>query len=97
MIDFNIIDMIVDLTTRFWQFTVLGILIILGFVINLSDKLLKGNKVDFSYEEYPLMQPIRIPTKGKGFWSAIWLWLMTVRTWTVTKDFHYKLKGVEYM
>ena len=97
MIDFNLIDIIVDLMTRFWQFTVLGVLIILGFVINLSDKLLKGNKVDFSYEEYPLMQPIRIPTKGKGFWSAIWLWLMTVRTWTVAKDFHYKLKGVEYV
>jgi hypothetical protein len=44
MIDLNLIDIIVDLMTRFWQFTVLGILIILGFVINLSDKLLKGNK-----------------------------------------------------
>ena len=91
------IDLITDLATRFWQFTVLGILIIIGFVINLSDKLLKGNKVDFTYEEYPLMQPIRIPTKGKGFWSAIFLWLLTVRTWTIAKDFHYKLKGVEYV
>ena len=97
MLEFNLVDIIIDLTTRFWQFTVLGILIIIGFAINLSDKLLKGNKVDFSYDEYPLMQPIRIPTKGKGFWSAIWLWLMTVRTWTVAKDFHYKLKGVEYI
>ena len=91
------IELLIDLATQFWQFTVLGILIIIGFVINLSDKFLKGNKVDFSYDEYPLMQPIRIPTKGKGFWSAIWLWLMTVRTWTVAKDFHYKLKGVEYV
>ena len=97
MIDFNLIDITIDLATRFWQFTVLGILIIIGFAINLSDKFLKGNKVDFSYDEYPLMQPIRIPTKGKGFWSAIWLWLMTVRTWTVAKDFHYKLRGVEYV
>jgi hypothetical protein len=97
MLEFNLVDIIIDLTTRFWQFTVLGILIIIGFAINLSDKLLKGNKVDFSYDEYPLMQPIRIPTKGKGFWSAIWLWLMTVRTWTVAKDFHYKLRGVEYV
>ena len=31
------IDLITDLATRFWQFTVLGILIIIGFVINLSD------------------------------------------------------------
>jgi len=90
-------DLIIDLLTRFWQFTVLGILIVLGFVINLTDKFLKGNKVDFSYDEYPLMQPIRIPTKEKGFWGAIWLWLMTVRTWTIAKDFHYKLKGVEYV
>ena len=97
MIDFNLIETVIDLATRFWQFTVLGILIIIGFAINLSDKFLKGNKVDFSYDEYPLMQPIRIPTKDKGFWGAIWLWLMTVRTWTVAKDFHYKLKGVEYV
>ena len=97
MIDLNLIDIIVDLMTRFWQFTVLGILIVLGFVINLSDKLLKGNKVDFSYEDYPHMRPIRIPTKDKGFWGAIWLWLMTVRTWTITKDFNYKLKGKEYV
>ena len=97
MIDFNLIDIIVDLMTRFWQFTVLGILIILGFAINLTDKMLKGKKVDFSYEELPHMQPIRIPTKDKGFWGAIWLWILTVRTWTITKDFHYKLRGVEYV
>lgn len=97
MIDINLIDVVIDLATRFWQFTVLGILIIIGFAINLSDKLLKGNKVDFSYTEYPLMQPIRIPTKDKGFWSAIFLWLLGVRTWTIAKDFHYKLKGVNYV
>ena len=97
MIDFNIIDITIDLATRFWQFTVLGILIIIGFAINLTDKMLKGKKVDFSYEELPHMQPIRIPTKDKGFWGAIWLWILTVRTWTITKDFHYKLRGVEYV
>lgn len=91
------IDLVVELVTNFWQFTVLGILIILGFLINLTDKFLKGKQVDFSYDEYPLMQPIRIPTKEKGFWGAIWLWLMTVRTWTIAKDFHYKLRGVEYV
>jgi len=68
MIDINIIDIVIDLATRFWQFTVLGILIIIGFAINLSDKLLKGKKVDFSYDELPHMQPIRIKTKEKGFW-----------------------------
>jgi hypothetical protein len=28
-------ELIIDLITRFWQFTVLGILIIVGLVINL--------------------------------------------------------------
>jgi hypothetical protein len=91
------IEIIIDLATRFWQFTVLGILIILGFIINLSDKFMKGKKVEFSYEELPHMQPIRIPTKDKGFWGAIILWIMTVRTWTITKDFYYKLRGQEYV
>jgi hypothetical protein len=37
---------------------------------------MKGKKVEFSYEELPHMQPIRIPTKDKGFWGAIILWIM---------------------
>ena len=90
-------ELIIDLVTRFWQFTVLGILIIVGLVINLTDKFMKGKKVDFSYDEYPHMQPIRIPTKDKGFWGAIILWLLGVRTWTITKDFKYKLRGQEYV
>ena len=35
-------EIIIELATRFWQFTVLGILIIIGFLINLSGKLLGG-------------------------------------------------------
>ena len=97
MLEFNLVEIVTDLATRFWQFTVLGILIIIGLVINLSDKFMKGKKVDFSYDELPHMQPIRIPTKEKGFWGAIWLWILTVRTWTITKDFHFKLRGVEYV
>lgn len=91
------IELIIDLITRFWQFTVLGILIIVGLVINLTDKFMKGKKVEFSYGELPHMQPIRIPTKDKGFWGAIFLWLLGVRTWTITKDFHFKLRGQEYV
>jgi len=97
MIDINLIDIIIDLMTRFWQFTVLGILIIVGLVINLTDKFMQGKKVDFSFEEYPRMRPNRIPTKDKGFWGAIFLWLLGVRTWTIVKDFKYKLRGQEYV
>jgi hypothetical protein len=97
MIDINLIDIIIDLMTRFWQFTVLGILIIIGFAINLSDKLLKGKKVDFEYEDYPHMQPIRIATKDKGFWGAILMWLLGTRKWRITQNFNYKIKGQEYI
>jgi len=65
-------ELILGLAIKFWQFTVLAILIIIGFIINLFDKKI-DNRVNFKYEEYPHMKPLRIATKGKGFWSAIWL------------------------
>jgi hypothetical protein len=43
------------------------------------------------------MRPIRIATKDKGFWGAIWLWLIGTRNWIIAKDFTYKLRGVEYV
>ena len=95
-------DFIVDQLTRFWQFGVLAILIIVGFIINFIDKkfgknILDQRKFEFSYEELPHMQPIRIPTADKGFWGAIWLWIMTVRNWTIVKDFHYTINGEKYV
>lgn len=89
-------ELILSLLLKFWQFTVLGILIIVGFIINLFDKKV-DKRVNFKYEEYPHMRPLRIPTKGKGFWSAIWLWIMTVRQWEIVKDFHYEINGKQYV
>ena len=89
-------ELIISLLLKFWQFTVLGILIIVGFIINLFDKKV-DKRVNFKYEEYPHMRPLRIPTKGKGFWSAIWLWIMTVRQWEIVKDFHYEINGKQYV
>ena len=89
-------ELIISLLLKFWQFTILGILIIVGFIINLFDKKV-DKRVNFKYEEYPHMRPLRIPTKGKGFWSAIWLWIMTVRQWEIVKDFHYEINGKQYV
>ena len=89
-------ELIISLLLKFWQFTILGILIIVGFIINLFDKKV-DKRVNFKYEEYPHMRPLRIPTKGKGFWSAIWLWIMTVRQWEIAKDFHYEINGKQYV
>ena len=95
-------ELLISLAIKFWQFTVLAILIIIGFAINLIDKKLHKNvlhkrEFDFSYDELPHMQPIRIGTADKGFWGAIWLWIMTVRNWTIKKDFYYTINAEKYV
>lgn len=90
-------DFIVEQLVSFWQFTVVGVLVIIGWIANLfgidNDKDLIG----FSYKEMPQMQPIKIPTAGKGFWGAIWMWFWGVRTWRIAKDFEFTLKGDTYI
>ena len=95
-------ELLISLAIKFWQFTVLAILIIIGFAINQIDKKLNKNVLNkkdfsFSYDELPHMQPIRIGTADKGFWGAIWLWIMTVRNWTIMKDFTYTINGEKYV
>lgn len=89
--------MILDLMITWWQFTLVGVLIIIGLVVNMfgvdNDKELIG----FKAKEMPVMQPIVIPTAGKGFWGAIWLWLMGTRTWEISKDYHFTIRGENYV
>ena len=85
-------EMILSLAEQFWQWTVVIILIIIGMIINFLDKK-QANKwrVNFKYDEYPHMRPIRIATRDKGFWGAILMWLLGRRKWQISKDFHYEL------
>lgn len=81
---------ILELAMTFWQWVVLGVLVLIGFVVNRfdgQDELL----VEFKYERMPKMSPIPIPTKDKGFWGAIWMWLTGVRQWEIVEDWHYQL------
>ena len=91
------IDFILEQLVTWWQFTVVGVLIIIGFIINLFGVDNKKKRIGFEYTEMPHMQPITIPTDGKGFWSAIWMWLTGSRQWTVAKDFLFKLDEVQYV
>ena len=52
----------------FWMWTVLIIILLVGWVI---DKLDMREKTDltFSMKEMPNLRPIVIETKGKGFWN----------------------------
>jgi len=83
-------DFIIEQLVTWWQFTLVGILIIIGWVINQFDKRIKL-RIGFTYQEMPKMQPIPIKTKGKGFWGAVWLWLMGTRKWVLAEDFHYQV------
>lgn len=87
----------IDLLLQFWQFTLVWLLIIIGFIINHFGVDSDADRVGFSYKEMPHMQPIIIPTDGKGFWGAIWLWLTGTRQWKIAKDFHYTLNGENFV
>ena len=88
-------DFIIEQLVTWWQFTLVGVLILIGFIANLFGVDQDEDIVGFSYKEMPHMKPIAIPTAGKGFWGAVWLWLMGTRQWEVAKDFHYTLNGEE--
>ncbi len=96
MFDFLTDLNIVDLMLKFWQFVVVAILVLIGFIINLFDRH-DRTIVGFKYKAMPTLQPIQIPTKDKGFFGALWLWLTGRRNWVVVKDFAFELQGVKYV
>ena len=81
---------------KFWQWTVLIAVVIIGAIINFADKRAK-TKLKFSYRELPHLQPLKFVTKGKGFWGGILAWLLGTRNWEITKDWNYTIDGVDYV
>lgn len=90
-------DFIIEQLITWWQFTVVGVLIIIGWIINFFGVDQDEPIVHLKYEEMPHMIPIKIPTAGKGFWGAIWLWLIGTRTWEIGKDWHFSVNGENYV
>jgi len=89
------IELGMALALKFWQWSLLILFVIIGFVINLLDK--RKTNLKFSYKELPHLQPVRIPTKGKGFWKGIVMWLLSTRNWVLTKDWEYKINDITYV
>ena len=89
-------DLILSLATQFWPMTVFIILVIIGLIINLFDKKI-DNRVNFTYKDYPHMKPIKIATKGKGFWGALMLWVFGTRHWEVVKNFNYSINKQNFV
>ena len=89
-------EILISLAMKFWQWTILIAIIIIGFIINLFDKNI-DNRVNFKYKDYPVMKPIKIATKGKGFFKMIFMWILGTRHWEIAKDFEYELNGKKYV
>ena len=89
-------ELIISLAMKFWMWTILIIVVILGSLINLLDKK-KPRCYTFTSNKMPVLRPIPIKTKGKGFWKGILLWLLGVRHWEIAKDFEYVLNGNKYV
>jgi len=90
-------DYILDQLITWWQFTVVGVLIIIGWLINRLGVDQENDIIGFKYDAMPQLRPIAIPTKGKGFWSAIWMWLMGTRHWEVAADWLFTIEGNKYI
>ena len=89
-------EILITLAMKFWQWSILIALIIIGFIINLFDKKI-DNRVNFKYKDYPVMRPIRIATKGKGFFKMILMWILGTRHWEIAEDFEYEVNGTKYV
>ena len=89
-------EIIVALAMKFWQWSILIAVVIIGAIINFTDKRAKP-KQKFNYTGMPHIKPLPIKTKGKGFWKAIVMWLLSTRNWELTQDWKYNLDGAEYV
>ena len=88
-------ELLLDLAMTFWQWTVLAVLVLIGFIVNKVDKK-EETLVGFKYKFMPVMSPLPIKTKDKGFWKGILMWLLGTRKWKIEQDFNYTLNDVEY-
>ena len=88
-------EILLDLAMTFWQWTVLAVLVLIGFIVNKVDKK-EETLVGFKYKFMPVMSPLPIKTKDKGFWKGILMWLLGTRKWKIEQDFNYTLNDVEY-
>ena len=89
-------ELLIALAMKFWQWSLLILIVIIGFGINLLDKK-KKPKQKFNYKGMPHIKPLPIKTKGKGFWKAIVMWLLSTRNWELTQDWKYNLDGTDYV
>ena len=88
-------EILVSLAMKFWMWSIVILVIIVGLIINLFDKK-KPQSNNFSYKKIPVMRALPIRTKRKGFFKGILLWILTTRNWEIAEDFEYELNDIKY-
>ena len=88
-------ELLIAMAMKFWQWSLLILFVIIGFIINLLDK--RKSNMKFHYKGMPHLKPIPIKTKGKGFWKGILMWLLGTRHWEIVKDFDFQIEGKKYV
>tara|TARA_B100000530_G_scaffold315186_1_gene244682 strand:+ start:1673 stop:2260 length:588 start_codon:yes stop_codon:yes gene_type:complete len=89
-------EFILELAMTFWMWTVLIGIILSGWIIDKLD-MREETRNSFSMKEMPVLKPIVIETKGKGFWKSMLHWFLSTRNWELTKDWNYTINDVEYV
>jgi len=49
------------------------------------------------YDKMPLIQPLPIPTRNKGFFRKIWIWLTNSRKWRLAHDWYFTINGEDFV
>ena len=89
-------DLVVELVTTFWQWAILAVLVLVGFVVSHFDG--QGElRVGFTYKNMPKMSPMPIETKDKGFFKGVWMWLMGSRHWEIVEDWRFEVNGQKHV
>ena len=89
-------ELLVSLAMKFWMWTILIIVVIIGAIFNRFDKR-KAPCHTYKHKKMPVLIPIPIKTKGKGFWKGILLWLLGVRNWELAEDYSYELNDKKFV
>ena len=86
---------IIAIATKFWQWSLLIVLVIVGYVINLLDK--KKSDLKFSYDRTTKLKTTSYQNKRKRFLERYSYVVTSTRNWEITKDWKYNINGKNYV
>ena len=53
--------------------------------------------LNFTFNEMPVLRPVKMPTKEVSFLGAVWHWLTATRKWNLVEDWEFNIDGIDYV